>query len=707
MGLGDWEVETRTAGNREQALEAAAHWGQQGSPCDIALVEADLGGSQDGIETCFRLWRRSEDIQVALLSRNPDSDFGTTSPLSGAIGHWLGLKMPVNSGELHQAAQALALNWLTRQRSGGRQPHHAVGCGASKAIAGHEQADLDTMQFRDPLTGLPSRRSFQDRACQAFADPSGSWGIALFNLDRFRALLGNLGPGAGDQVLMEVATRLTSGVRDSDIVARLESDEFALLLEANRDLRPVLERLLEHVASPCWIQGQSVHLACSAGCAIFPTDGLGIEMILSSASAALKRAKEKGGGNVQFFNPGMRKQAEEKRQFEEGLRSALADSGLGVHFQPQVELPSGRIAGVEALLRWEHSERGPVPPSLFIPVAEETGLIQPLGAWVLRQACRQAKAWLDAGFPPVTMAVNLSAKQLSEPGFEHLVAQVLEETGLPPEFLELELTESASLEDPDQTVAFMGRVKEMGVRLSLDDFGTGFSNMHSLKRFPVDRLKLDGSFVEKITSDPGSLTISDAIISMAHRLGLQVVAERVETEGQLALLANCGCDQIQGYFFSRPVPAEACSELVRQGRFPVPTRDGPRSRPPAVLILDDEPAVTEGLRRLLTRAPEFRGFHCLTASRAEEAFELLAIHPVDAILCDLRMPGMDGVEFLSRARRMHPHAQRIIFSGHRDFEAAASAINRGAIHKFLTKPVDFRELKEILSEAFQSAARRA
>lgn len=580
------------------------------------------------------------------------------------------------------------------------------GVNLEKAISDHKLAEsmVHFMTFHDPLTGLPNRNLYADRLRQALAFAFRNRRpimVALINLDRFRSVLENLGQEVGEEILKDVSNRMSACLRGSDTIARLGSDEFALLLqgsETGEEFLPVLDRILECVSQTQSFGTRKVRLTCSVGCCLYPEDGQDADSLLKSASVAVKRAKGKGGGCVEHFNPEMQKQVEEQARLENALRSALDENALSLHYQPQVELESGRIVGVEALLRWRHPELGDIPPSRFIPIAEETGLIEPIGAWVLRQACAQAKAWQEAGLPLVCVAVNLSAKQLRKPGFESFVEQVLGETKLDPEFLELELTESASLEDPEQTVAFMNRLKEMGVGLSIDDFGTGFSNMHYLKQFPIDRLKLDGSFVEQITTDPGSHTISDAIISMAHRLGLKVIAERAETEAQLSVLAACGCDQIQGYYFSRPVPPQECAELLRRERFPVPLRE---TEVPTLLALDDEPNVTSALQRALRGAPEFRDCRCLFSNSVEEAFDLMALHRVGVILCDLRMPGHDGVEVLNRVRRMYPDTVRMVLSGHRDFEAATAAINRGAVHKFLTKPVDFKELREVLAEAFR------
>jgi len=573
-------------------------------------------------------------------------------------------------------------------------------------IVENELADsmVRFMASHDPLTGLPNRSLYVDRLRQVLALALRNGRpvmVALLHLDHFRGIFDHPGQETGEAFLKDLSNRMSACLRGSDTVAYLGSGEFALLLqggENGEEFQAAIDRVRECASEAQSFDGRKARLTCSIGCCLFPNDGGDAESLLRSASVAVKRAKGNGGACVEHFNPEMQAQVEDRARLESALRCALEEGTLCLHYQAQVDLESGRIIGVEALLRWRHPELGEIPPSCFIPIAEETGLIEPIGAWVLRQACTQAKAWQEAGLPLISMAVNLSPKQLRKPGFELFVEKVLAETKLAPEFLELELTESASLEDPEGTVVLMNRLKQMGIGLALDDFGTGFSNMHYLKQFPIDRLKLDGSFVERITTDTGSYTISDAIISMAHRLGLKVIAERVETEAQFLRLAACDCDQIQGFFFSRPLPVGECAELLRRERLPRPNQG---TEAPTLLVLDDEPNVTAALQRALRDAPEFRGCQCLLANTVDEAFELLALHQVGVILSDLRMPGHDGVEVLSRVRRMYPDTVRIIFSGHWDFEAAAAAINRGAVHKFLTKPVDFKELRAVLIEAFR------
>jgi EAL domain-containing protein (putative c-di-GMP-specific phosphodiesterase class I)/CheY-like chemotaxis protein len=336
-----------------------------------------------------------------------------------------------------------------------------------------------------------------------------------------------------------------------------------------------------------------------------------------------------------------------------------------------------------------------VEPGQFIHVAEELDLIVPIGQWVLTRACLQNKAWQDAGLPSIPIAVNLSTKQCLQNDIDTVVSGVLRRTALAPQYLELELTESASMADPENTIPLIRRLKEMGVTFAIDDFGTGYSNMACLKGFPADKLKLDVSFVREITTEPESLAISNAVLTMAQCLQLKVVAEGVETQGQLALLAAYGCDQMQGFFFSRPLPADGIAALLREGRT-LALDDMDRRQTSALLVLDDDADMLELLQYDLSA----ENYHLLFASRAAEAFEMLAQHEVAVVLSDQHMPDITGVEFLEKVSKMYPDTVRMIFSGYEDFEAAQAVINRGLAWKFLGKTWNRAELRTIVRGAF-------
>jgi EAL domain-containing protein (putative c-di-GMP-specific phosphodiesterase class I)/CheY-like chemotaxis protein len=374
-----------------------------------------------------------------------------------------------------------------------------------------------------------------------------------------------------------------------------------------------------------------------------------------------------------------------------------------LYYQPQMSLRSGEIIGMEALVRWQHPLRGLVSPMEFIPLAEETGLILPIGEWVLRTACAQNQTWQAAGLPAVAVAVNMSARQFEAQDMVALTKQVLRETGLDPNYLELELTESAAMGDADAFIGVTEGLKRLGITLSIDDFGTGYSSLGYLKRFALDRLKIDQSFVRDIVQEPDSAAIAVAVIALAHGLGLSVIAEGVETEAQLNFLRIRGCDEMQGYYFSKPLPAAEFEPLLA-ARCKLDISADAALPGLTLLLVDDEPHVLASLKRLVRR----EGYAILTATSAAEGMDLLATHEVAVVMSDQRMPLMTGSEFLAKVRVMYPDTIRIILSGYTDLKAITEVVNRGEIYKFLEKPWEDAALLETLREAFRHyEARRA
>ncbi|HZU52552.1 MAG TPA: EAL domain-containing protein [Holophagaceae bacterium] len=438
---------------------------------------------------------------------------------------------------------------------------------------------LTHQAHHDALTGLPNRVLLEDRLTQALAQARRNdqrVALLFIDLDGFKGVNDSLGHPAGDALLRLVADRLAGSVRASDTLARMGGDEFAVVLQEVRDTPSaarVAEKLLESLRLPFRVEGRDLHISASIGVAFFPEDGVDAETLLRHADVAMYRAKALGRDACQCFTPELQDQMEARLDLDRRLDQALQEGEFTLHYQPQFH-PDGRLTGFEALVRWNHPSLGLVPPAKFIPAAEESGLILPLGRWVLEEACRQMVRWRQAGARDLVMAVNVSAIQFADPGWVDTVAQVIDRHGLPPHCLELELTESLVMDPASEPARRLARLKEMGVGLAIDDFGTGYSSLSYLHRLPISVLKIDQSFVREL--QPGredrSGPILQAIVALGRHLGLQVVAEGVETELQRAFLANLGCDALQGYLLGRPVPPEALEALVRQAALREPAR---------------------------------------------------------------------------------------------------------------------------------------
>jgi diguanylate cyclase (GGDEF)-like protein len=417
----------------------------------------------------------------------------------------------------------------------------------------------------DGLTGLPNRMLFGDRLARALAHARRNElpvAVIVVDLDRFKEVNDSLGHAAGDELLREVAQRMRACVRDEDTVARLGGDEFALLLPHLSGIEgavQVARRVLAALAVPVELGGQPVVVSPSIGISLFPDDGDDADDIVEGADAAMYRAKEQGRNTFEIFSPALRTEANERLALETALRRGLTAGELVLHYQPKVDLRSGRITGAEALVRWNHPEKGLLFPNDFIPLAEQTGLVVGLGEFVIAAACEQIVAWRAAGLPDLTVAVNVSACQLRQ-GLVEYVTRALRLAGLEGRFLELELTESAALESLDLTVGQLEELRALGVTCSIDDFGTGYCGLSYLNRLPIDALKIDRSFITELSG--GSDAIVTAVVALGHSLGLKVIAEGVETADQLAYLAQRGCDEMQGYLFSKPIPAADFAALV-------------------------------------------------------------------------------------------------------------------------------------------------
>ena len=453
--------------------------------------------------------------------------------------------------------------------------------GVDRDITERKQAEarIEFLAHHDALTGLPNRVLLRDRFkhALAMAERSRSRVAMLFlDLDNFKVVNDTLGHMAGDRLLLEVVTRLSQCMRESDTISRQGGDEFILLLNDIPDLETVeriASKILVHLAEPAEINGHVLNTSGSIGIAIYPEDGKDFDSLLQKADTAMYNAKDAGRNIYRFFDDRMNQQAHEHLLLQNRLNQALFRAEFYLHYQPQMEISSGRVIGMEALLRWHNPELGEVVPARFIPVAEDCGLIVSIGAWVMEEACRQAQSWRQAGWPDLTLSVNLSALQVRRAGLVEMVAGALDRSGLPAHLLELELTESILLQDVENTLDTVRRLKVLGVRLSIDDFGTGYSSLSYLKRFAVDRLKIDRSFVRDVNTDPDNAAIVRAVIQLAHSLRLDTVAEGVETQEQLAFLRREGCQGVQGYLFSRPLASAALKEFLRERMAPAGKAD--------------------------------------------------------------------------------------------------------------------------------------
>jgi diguanylate cyclase (GGDEF)-like protein/PAS domain S-box-containing protein len=423
----------------------------------------------------------------------------------------------------------------------------------------------------DFLTGLPNRMLLNDRVGQAivFAPRHMKKVAVLFlDLDGFKHINDSLGHPIGDKLLQSIAKRLVDCVRGTDTVSRQGGDEFVVLLSEvghSEDAAITARRLLQAVAEAHSIDQHDLHVTTSIGVSVYPDDGLDADTLIKNADTAMYQAKENGRQSYQFFKPDMNVRAVERQSIEESLRRALQRQEFMLYYQPKINLRSGEITGAEALIRWTHPSRGPVSPAQFIPVAEDCGLILPIGRWVLREACQQARAWVDAGLPPATMAVNISAMEFRDENFLESVFAILQETGLDPSSLELELTESVLMKRAESAASVLQTLRARRVQIAIDDFGTGYSSLSYLTKFPIDALKIDQSFIRQITSAPFDTTIVTAVISMARSMNLRVVAEGVETQEELAFLQAHQCDEAQGYYFSRPVLPQQFAKLLKIG----------------------------------------------------------------------------------------------------------------------------------------------
>ena len=562
------------ASQGQQGVELARAAVARGRAFAMAFVDMRMPPGWDGLETIERLWAVDPDVQVVICSAHSDYDWTDFVVRLGVNDKLLVLKKPFEPIEVMQCASALTRKWQHERvlRSQVESLERVVTARTEGLEAANRQ--LRHLATHDMLTGLPNRVLLDDRLAQAIAHAERErqqFAVLVVDLDRFKLVNDSLGHRAGDELLCEVARRLGVLVRNIDTVARLGGDEFVLVLSTvsdRQDAENVAIRAIESLQAAVRIVGLDVYTSPSIGIAFYPTDGAAAETLLAHADAAMYCAKQEGRNRFQCFAPGMDTATRDRVRLESDLRQALALGQFELHYQPKVDASTGHVHGAEALIRWRHPERGLVLPDEFIALAEECGLIHSIGEWVLREACRQCRAWQLDGLPALRVAVNVAASQFRGGNLLDTIQRALDAAGLEPRCLELELTESAVMTNPEESVAILEHLSRMGVLVSVDDFGTGYSSMSYLRRFPIDKLKIDRGFVRDLMTRPEDVSIVQAIISLAHSLRLKVVAEGVETPEQLDFLRSMGCDQYQGFHFSPPLPAAAFKDLVREARDP-------------------------------------------------------------------------------------------------------------------------------------------
>jgi len=557
-----------------EGVERARRALDEGRPYSVAFVDMRMPPGWDGLETIEQLWKIDPEVQVVVCSAYTDYDWLELLARLGHSDKLIVIKKPFEPIEILQSASALSRKWQNARAL--RHHIETLERAVTDRTRGLEAANrqLRHLASHDSLTGLPNRLLLDDRVAQAIAQANRQgheFALLVVDLDRFKLINDSLGHRAGDDLLREVAQRLKGAVRAVDTTARLGGDEFVILVDGpatHAEAMGIGERAIEAMRPALRLLGIDVHISPSIGIAFYPRDGVTVDALLARADAAMYSAKEHGRNNVQCYAEGMSTATQDRVRLESELHEALRNGQFELHYQPKVDTSTGRVNSAEALIRWRHPRRGLIPPKNFIAVAEECGLLDTIGEWVLRQACREAKSWQREGLRPMRVAVNLAPSQFRLTNLVDQIRHALEAAQLDPQYLEVELTESAVMSDAEESIVILESISRMGVLVSVDDFGTGYSSMSYLRRFPIDKLKIDRCFVEEMTRRPEDASIVRAIISLAHSLHLKVIAEGVETPEQLALLTELGCDQYQGFYFSPALLPPQFVDLVRKSGAP-------------------------------------------------------------------------------------------------------------------------------------------
>jgi diguanylate cyclase (GGDEF)-like protein len=516
-------------GRLSQGLEFLATRG-----AGLVLLDLSLPDSF-GLDTFFKVSSHSPKVPIIVLTGNDDQTIALSAVKKGAQDYLI-------KGKLDRELLLRSMQYSIERK--------------------RYQEELEHNANYDALTGLPNRNLLHDRLKQSVSAKRylRSIGVVFLDIDHFKFVNDSLGHNTGDKLLQQIADRLTPTVRDGDTVARLGGDEFILILSdqpGQEVIYRAMQRIISKVAEPVNVDGHELRVTCSAGISLYPQDGSDVETLLKNADVAMYRAKQQGRNNFQFYTAEMNRQVNERLTMENSLRWALERKEFELYYQPRINVKSGALVSCEALLRWQHPERGLLLPERFIALAEETGLIVPIGEWVLKTACARARAWQARRSTPISVSVNLSSRQFRQEALASAIGDALNETGLDPRLLELELTESLIMHDTDAAIHMLSRLREIGVELSVDNFGTGYSSLSYLTRFPISALKIDQSFVHDVKGHgkTNEGLVARAIISLGHNLKLKVVAEGVETDAQFEFLKKHGCDEVQGFHFGKPVPA--------------------------------------------------------------------------------------------------------------------------------------------------------
>lgn len=592
-----------------------------------------------------------------------------------------------------------ARNFAVRNESG--QVVSVGGVASDITAQATDQRQSPFFAHFDALTALPNQLMFYDQARRLLALTKRHHqplGVMVVDIDRFHEINQTLGHVCGDELLRQVAGRLSGSLRESDVLGRLGGDVFGILLPemADRDQAAIVaRRIVDTLTPPVRVEGQDVFATASIGAAFYPQDGQEVHELVSDAEIAMRHAKAQGRNCYQFYSLSMQEGMRERLFLETDLRNAVMRDEFILYYQPKVSCASGRMVGAEALLRWNHPRRGVVPPDQFIPLLEETGLIVSVGRWVLEAAARQTLLWQQAGLDLPSISVNLSARQLQSDTLLADVEQSLALSGLPPACLDLEITESMLMQNAEQAIHTLGGLKAMGVTISLDDFGTGYSSLAYLKRFPLDAVKVDRSFVRDIVADSDDASITRAVITMAHHLKLKVVAEGVETAEQLAMLISHQCDVIQGYFFARPMPVEAMEILLQNGEH-LPShllRSGTR-KPMALFVAVD------GCNEVISLL-ERDGHRVCVAADADAALQWFSGNLADVLVCGAPRKGFDALTVIERVAALQPQCERILLVDDKQWhrKKVAEMAGSGLVQRILHAPVDPLAFRHTVEEA--------